>query len=287
MTTGPKAHNPQRLKAEAEKKNIEALIAYYGDLFFKIDKDLKIYIQGKNILDFDYFIFRPQKLVAKDVDFWIQINFLTPFLIKRGKKILNEKSFLKYPDRNDKLRQHLAFFEKGIPFIPSFNSTNKHILNSLNSKIKLPVLVKPFLGYHGKDVVLVENKKQLKKLTDKIELSRFFIQDFLNTGTDYRVVVVGNEALGAMQKFPAKGKVVSNIAAGGRGKKVKLTKELANLAKKASKAFLCGVSGVDIMYNKQGEPYVLEVNRKPQFEAFEKTTGINIAGKIIDYLLEF
>jgi glutathione synthase/RimK-type ligase-like ATP-grasp enzyme len=40
------------------------------------------------------------------------------------------------------------------------------------------------------------------------------------------------------------------------------------------------------MLDKAGNPYVLEVNRYGMFRAFEEVTGINVAGKMLDYLVE-
>ena len=43
------------------------------------------------------------------------------------------------------------------------------------------------------------------------------------------------------------------------------------------------VAGVDMLQSKKG-PLVLEVNSSPGLEGIEKATGIDIAGKIIDFI---
>jgi ribosomal protein S6--L-glutamate ligase len=44
-----------------------------------------------------------------------------------------------------------------------------------------------------------------------------------------------------------------------------------------------GVAGVDMLQSKRG-PLVMEVNSSPGLEGIEKATGVNVAGKIIEYL---
>ena len=44
-----------------------------------------------------------------------------------------------------------------------------------------------------------------------------------------------------------------------------------------------GVCGVDMIPSKRG-PLVMEVNSSPGLEGIEKATGVNIAGKIMNYI---
>ena len=44
------------------------------------------------------------------------------------------------------------------------------------------------------------------------------------------------------------------------------------------------IAGVDIIETNSNELYILECNRNPQFEGFEKATGSNVAQHIIEYL---
>jgi glutathione synthase/RimK-type ligase-like ATP-grasp enzyme len=45
------------------------------------------------------------------------------------------------------------------------------------------------------------------------------------------------------------------------------------------------IAGVDVIVDKiSGKPYILEVNRSPEFEGFIEATGINVADHIISFL---
>lgn len=43
------------------------------------------------------------------------------------------------------------------------------------------------------------------------------------------------------------------------------------------------VAGVDLLRSNHG-PLVMEINSSPGLEGIEKTTGVDVAGKIIEYL---
>ena len=45
------------------------------------------------------------------------------------------------------------------------------------------------------------------------------------------------------------------------------------------------IAGVDILQSDRG-PLVMEVNASPGLEGIEKATGVDIAGKIIEYIME-
>jgi len=44
-----------------------------------------------------------------------------------------------------------------------------------------------------------------------------------------------------------------------------------------------GVAGVDLIRSKRG-PLVLEVNSSPGLEGIEQATGVDIAGRIVDFV---
>ena len=44
--------------------------------------------------------------------------------------------------------------------------------------------------------------------------------------------------------------------------------------------------GVDIMKDREGNNYILEVNRQCQFQGFEKATGINVAKAVVEMMIK-
>jgi ribosomal protein S6--L-glutamate ligase len=70
---------------------------------------------------------------------------------------------------------------------------------------------------------------------------------------------------------------------GGHAKAVKLTKEERSTAVRAAKAMGLNIAGVDLLRSKRG-PLVMEVNSSPGLEGIEKTTKIDVASAIIEFI---
>ena len=69
----------------------------------------------------------------------------------------------------------------------------------------------------------------------------------------------------------------------GSVEKYNLTEQEEESAIKAAKVLGLSVAGVDLIQSNRG-PLVLEVNSSPGLEGIEKASGIDVAGKIIEYL---
>jgi len=94
--------------------------------------------------------------------------------------------------------------------------------------------------------------------------------------------VIGDEVVAAVIREAKAGRWKTNVAQGGKAKKVKLQPELASVAVKATKALGLEYAGVDVA-QVPDEIYVLEVNCSPSFQALQKTTGVNIAEALIKH----
>jgi ribosomal protein S6--L-glutamate ligase len=95
--------------------------------------------------------------------------------------------------------------------------------------------------------------------------------------------VVDGEVVGAMKRKGKEGEFRSNLHKGGTASIVELTEEERHAALAAAKAMNLGIAGVDMLRSERG-PLVIEVNSSPGLEGIERATGINVAGKIIEYI---
>ena len=64
---------------------------------------------------------------------------------------------------------------------------------------------------------------------------------------------------------------------------IRLTPEERQTAVRAAKTMGLNVAGVDILRSDHG-PVVMEVNSSPGLEGIETATGVDVAGKIIEYI---
>ena len=62
---------------------------------------------------------------------------------------------------------------------------------------------------------------------------------------------------------------------------------MENLAREAALALGVEIAGIDLVIDQRdGQARIVEVNQAPEFEVMERRTGKDIAGEILEYLLE-
>ncbi|MGP2657873.1 30S ribosomal protein S6--L-glutamate ligase [Malaciobacter sp. WC5094] len=150
-----------------------------------------------------------------------------------------------------------------------------------------PLVLKILEGTQGVGVVLVDSEKAAKSVLDAFYGMdvNLLVQEFIEEagGADIRAFVVGGEVVGAMKRQGAEGDFRSNLHQGGIAVAHKLSRKEKSTALAAAKAMGLGVCGVDMIPSSRG-PLVMEVNSSPGLEGIEKSTQIDIAGKIMDYI---
>ena len=150
----------------------------------------------------------------------------------------------------------------------------------------LPVVLKLLRGSQGIGVKLAQNITELINFAESTWTldHDFIVQKYYpeSRGQDTRILVIGNNVIAGMRRYPRKGDFRSNIHQGGWSEKVNLPRSYQTLAKRAAKAIGLQIAGVDIIESKNG-PLIIEVNASPGFEGLEKVTGQDIAKVIIDF----
>ena len=143
----------------------------------------------------------------------------------------------------------------------------------------------------GARIYKVDNKQQLLAKLDELHnldtkkaIRRYHIQEFLQLKADYRILVIGNKVIGAMQRIPKEGEFRANFSLGGQVKPAQLTQEMKTLAEQAINATNANFAGVDIVYTEDNKPYILEVNRTPGFKGFMTAYNINIPNEFIHFI---
>lgn len=188
----------------------------------------------------------------------------------------------------DKLRsmQLLARDGIGLP-VTTFAHDPKQTEEVVKIAGGAPLVVKLLEGTQGIGVVLADTDRSAKSVIEAFRGAgvNILVQEFIKEagGTDIRALVVGGKVVAAMQRSGAEGEFRSNLHRGGSAKPIKISPEERSTAVRAAKAMGLNVCGVDMLRANHG-PVVMEVNSSPGLEGVEKATGIDIAGKIIDYI---
>ncbi|NEP46038.1 MAG: 30S ribosomal protein S6--L-glutamate ligase [Okeania sp. SIO2G4] len=188
----------------------------------------------------------------------------------------------------DKLHclQLLAREGIGLP-VTGFAHSTKDIDGLINTVGGAPLVIKLLEGTQGIGVVLTETYQAAKSVIEAFRGldANILVQEFIEEagGADLRCFVVGDKVIASMKRQGAEGEFRSNLHRGGKAEKIKLTPEECSTAVRSAKAMGLRVAGVDLLRSNHG-PVVMEVNSSPGLEGIEAATGVDVSGKIIEFL---
>lgn len=170
---------------------------------------------------------------------------------------------------------------------PEEDSVNK-FLDKVENELGYPLVFKLCHGSLGKQVVLVNDRKELNKIDKDNRSLPHLYEKYLSKhkGNDYRIIVIGEEVVACMERKNDKD-FRSNIALGGKGYDVTNTidRRYKELALKASRALGLIYAGIDVGIDDNDDPIFIEANGNAFFTEIEKVTGINVAKKFVEYIV--
>ena len=188
----------------------------------------------------------------------------------------------------DKLRSMQLLSRQGIGLpVTVFAHRTSDATELLNIAGGAPVVIKLLEGTQGIGVVLGETTKAAESIIQAFGgvKTNILVQQFVKEakGEDIRCFVIGNKVVAAMIRRGKEGEFRSNLHRGGAAESVKITPKERSTAVRAAAAVGLNVCGVDMLRSNDG-PVVMEVNSSPGLEGLEKATGIDVAGKIIEFI---
>jgi ribosomal protein S6--L-glutamate ligase len=214
---------------------------------------------------------------------------LVPHLHHMGIPLVNKLNAILLSKDQFQTLQALSAVQLPVPdtgFINSIEGFHK-VLARLGG---YPVVLKQVSGRVGEGVFLVKTEHQARLIlhntleTDKGILVQKFISP--ENRLDIRVLVIGGKVAGAMKLKPNPGDFRSNFHLSHRSWSVALQAEWEDIALKAADAIGLEIAGVDLIVDDKKRVLVIELNYSPGFTGLEAATGLDIAGRIIDYVVE-
>lgn len=154
------------------------------------------------------------------------------------------------------------------------------------------MVYKPTDGWGGVGMTKIESEETLDMLMpflNQMNLRYFYVEKFIDyDNTDFRVDIVDGEFVSCYGRKAAKGDWKTNVTSGGTIFLREANDEIVKLAKKAAKITGLDIAGVDIIYDRKKEEYiVLEVNGIPAFATPEQEKmGLNFNNKKIDLIVD-
>lgn len=152
-----------------------------------------------------------------------------------------------------------------------------------------PVVLKPAVGSWGRLLAKVNDREAAEALLEHKTVlgsyhhSIFYIQKYVDKkGRDIRSFVVGDECIAAI--YRTSDHWITNTARGGTATACPVTDDLADISIRAARAVGGGIVALDIFESADGY-LVNEVNYTMEFKNSIAPTGVDIPGKIADYVL--
>jgi [lysine-biosynthesis-protein LysW]---L-2-aminoadipate ligase len=158
-------------------------------------------------------------------------------------------------------------------------------------RLGYPAVLKPPVGSWGRLISRVDNRNAAEAIVEHKDVlgsynhATYYIQEYIEKpgGRDIRSFVVGDETICAIYRTSEHW--ITNTARGGKATNCPVTPEIDALSRAAARAVGGGVVAIDIFETRDRGLLVNEVNYGMEFRNSIDTTGVNIPGRIVDYLV--
>jgi [lysine-biosynthesis-protein LysW]--L-2-aminoadipate ligase len=189
----------------------------------------------------------------------------------------------------DKINTTTALAAAGVPSPRTLIAfTPESALQAIET-LGYPVVLKPAVGSWGRLLAKISDRDAAEALLEhkdtlgSYQHAIFYIQEFVDKPSrDIRSFVVDDETICAIYRESAHW--ITNTARGGRARNCPVTPEIDRLSRAAARAVGGGVLAIDLLEHPDGL-LVSEVNYTMEFRNSIDTTGVDIPGLIVDYVL--
>jgi ribosomal protein S6--L-glutamate ligase len=281
LSRAPLAYSTQRLRAAANARGHRVKVL--DTLRFAIDlsgAEPDLQYRGRLLSDYDAVLPRIGNSITyfgtAVVRQFEQMDVYTP---NTANGITNSR---------DKLRanQILSRHNIGMP-ATAFVHSRADVRMAIEQVGGAPVVIKLLEGTQGIGVILAPEVKIAEAIIETLHSTKqnVLIQSFIaeSRGRDIRALVVGDRVVAAMRRVATGDEFRSNLHRGGTVEAVELDPAYELAAVRSAQIMGLRVAGVDMLEGKDG-PLVMEVNSSPGLEGIETSTGLDVAGAIIDFI---
>ncbi len=227
--------------------------------------------------------------------FWDKDMYLAENLECLGIKLYNSKNAIALCDDKALTHQRLSQYQVNMPktmiapkTFPYSGYSDMSFCEKIADQLKFPLIIKENFGSFGNEVYKVNNLMELIEKVKQIGVKPMIFQEFIQSsfGQDIRIQVVGGEVVACMKRYTENGDFRANVTNGAKMQPYTPTKEQKEIAIKACEALELDFAGVDLLFGKEGEPLLCEVNSNAHMKNLLDCTGIDVTEKIVDYILK-
>jgi ribosomal protein S6--L-glutamate ligase len=180
---------------------------------------------------------------------------------------------------------HLA--NKGVRVPRTWLTGSKKSAKEILSKEGLPIVMKLLSGFGGMGVMVMESREAAESSIETMRTlqQEICLEEFIkNPGEDFRGIVAGDEVIASFRRVAAPGEARANVKIGGKAVAYKLPGEMEEIVFKSAEAIGSKICAVDMLRDKKGETFVIEVNINPGLKGMEAATNINVSQRMVEYI---
>ena len=193
----------------------------------------------------------------------------------------------------DKFKSNIALSRAGVntsEFFLCHREQSHHMVDKFEEWKKM--VFKPLDGWGGNGMALLDSRQTLDTLMpflNQTDMRHIYLERFIeNDFTDFRVDIVGGEFIACYGRKASERDWRTNVTSGGSVILREANDEIIDIATRASDALGMDIAGVDILYDREKEQYVvLEVNGIPAFATpDQEVMGLDFNDKKIAKIVE-
>jgi biotin carboxylase len=236
--------------------------------------------------------FDPQERQFSEKDSFYRISLtnrakrLDIFLTKMRCRSLRIADFV----RLDAIERDLLCSEAGINCIPTVYFPVLEpvkLFGQVEALGGFPVIVKEMGSSSGGGIMKVDSMSSLLSILRTVikhASGSVFLKKYIAHDEQARIIVLNGEVIGEKGNLKTGDEIVLNTGVNFKQSKRKYSEEIHQMAVRAIKVLGLSFGGVDILLGSDGQNYLAEVNMPCAFTYVEDVAGVDIAGKIVEFL---
>jgi hypothetical protein len=253
---------------------------HVGYSFYRGEQKPRIMYQNQDISDLEGVCIRGTS------GYELSVSVLAQCLFLNGCKLLDPmERFL--INQASKVGSTIDRFVRGVgttSFLTFDKQSTVSVFQEAVNRNMYPLIIKPVKGKQGRGISLIKEFVSDPGIVgtewkaEKYELP-MLIQPYIEFSHEFRVLVVNGQSLGVVEKFkPHPDVYTANAAQGATFVQVQRQDIEAFVLQHVSNQ---GILGVDVGVGPNKEIHIIEENRAPVWQEFERITKINVAAEIL------
>jgi tetrahydromethanopterin:alpha-L-glutamate ligase len=182
----------------------------------------------------------------------------------------------------DKSMTSFLLARAGIPTPPTWTTESPDTARAIVRREAKhgPLVLKPLFGSQGRGLRLIQHESELPQ--PAAVAGAYYLQRFVGVDRegfrDFRLLVSQGRVIAAMARHAPTW--ITNVKRGGKPIAALIDADVKDLAVAAAATVGAAFAGVDVIYDVDGRPSVLEVNSMPAWAGVQKVTQHNIAAAL-------